>query len=233
MLYASETPHSDIEQRAERSEFLRELGTLLGWRSETLVWMLYGHFGESGEHATGGQLIRLTIGGALATFEIWQSLNAEWTAILANHFVETFHAANDKANDALMQAIFRAVDKHSMWLFGTTHSAEHSKKPFKEAYGKGVIDLLKVVHQQAFRESDDCHLFFAEHNEFSIRRIAAYYEKIRDLVPRLNGLTVSKPQTYLPLQLADLVAHAVKCHAEGDDSLVNRLRHRHSFHIIP
>ena len=233
MLCTDEADHSHIERRTERRDFLRELGILLGWQPETLVWMLYGHFDESGEHAAGGQLVRLTIGGALATFETWQALNADWAKILANHFVETFHAVNDKANLPLMEAIYRAVDRHSIWLFGITHRTEHSKKPFKGAYGQGVIKLLKAAHQQAFRERDDCHLIFAEHKEFSIRRIAAYYEKMRDLVPRLNGLSVSKPQTCLPLQLADLVAHAVKCRAEGDDSLVKRLRHLHSFHIVP
>jgi hypothetical protein len=43
---------------------------------------------------------------------------------------------------------------------------------FKEAYGKSVIEVLKMVHQQAGRENDDCRLIFAERKNFSIRRIA-------------------------------------------------------------
>jgi hypothetical protein len=57
---------------------LRELGAQLGWRPETLIWMLYAYFDESGEHdKTTGRLVRLTMGGALGTFAMWQAFETD------------------------------------------------------------------------------------------------------------------------------------------------------------
>jgi hypothetical protein len=147
MFCTSEAGCSGFDQRAERGRILYELGTLLGWQPETLVWMLYGLFDESGEHKKDGRLIRLSIGGALATFDTWQAFTKDWIAILHNHHIETFHATEDKSNVALMEDVYHAVDKHKMWLFGTTDTGQRESNVFKEAYGKGVVDLLKTVHR--------------------------------------------------------------------------------------
>jgi hypothetical protein len=222
-----------FDQYPEQENFLYELGTLLGWQSETLVWMLYGFFDESGEHAASGHLIRLTIGGALAKFETWQALMKDWIAMLGSHHITMFHAANDKANDALMQDIFRIVDKYPMIrLFGSTHRGCQEKSLFKEAYGKGVTDLLKMVHRETDNEAEKFQFIVAEHKDFRIGRIAKYCEKMELVLPRLDGWSSSKPQTCHPLQLSDLIAHAVKCQATGDDRYVKRLNYRHSFHIF-
>ncbi len=232
MLHNKEVVRLDFGQHAEQDGFLYELGSLLGWRSGTLVWMLYGFFDESGEHDAADRLIRLTIGGGLATFDTWQALTKDWVTVLANHGIETFHSANDKNNDLLMQDIYRVIDKYPMWMFGTTHIGQHKDNLFKEAYGKGVIELLKMVHRQADTERDEFQLVFAEHRDFRIGRIARYCEKMKLLLPKLNGWSSSRPQTCLPLQLSDLVAHAVKCSATGDHRQVERLRHKHSFQIF-
>src|SRR5229473_3798230 len=105
-----------------------------------------------------------------------------------------------------MQDIYRVIDKYPMWMFGTTHIGQHKDNLFKEAYGKGVIELLKMVHRQADTERDEFQLVFAEHRDFRIGRIARYCEKMKLLLPKLNGWSSSRPQTCLPLQLSDLGA---------------------------
>jgi hypothetical protein len=232
MLHIKEVVPLDLGQQAKQEGFLYELGTLLGWRSGTLVWMLYGFFDESGEHRA-GRLIRLTIGGGLAAFDTWQALEKDWTKILANHNIETFHASDDKNNELLMQDIYLAIDKHPMWMFGTTHAGQNERNLLKGAYGKGVIEVLKMVHRQAEAERDEFQIVFAEHKDFSIARIEEYCKKLKLQFPLLNGWSSSRPQTCSSLQLADLVAHAVKCGATGDDRYVKRLKHKHSFHIFP
>jgi hypothetical protein len=232
MLHTKEVVHLDFGRQAEQEGFLYELGSLLGWQSGTLVWMLYGFFDESGEHAD-GRLIRLTIGGGLATFDTWQALTKDWITVIANHNIEMFHAADDKNNELLMQDIYRAIDKYPVWMFGTTHVGQNESTSFKGAYGAGVIEMLKMVHRQAEAERDEFQIVFAEHKDFRIGRIAKYCEKLKLQLPLLNGWSSSRPQTCRPLQLSDLVAHAVKCSAAGDQRYVKRLNHKHSFHIFP
>jgi hypothetical protein len=233
MLHLKEVVYLDFGQQVQQEGFLYELGSLLGWQSGTLVWMLYGFFDESGEHAD-GRLIRLTIGGGLATFDTWQALTKNWIEVLANQNIKTFHAADDKNNELLMQDIYRAIDKHPMlWMFGTTHAGQNENNLLKEAYGKGAIEMLKMVHRQAETEHDEFQIVFAELKDFRIGRIAKYCEKLKSQLPLLNGWSSSRPQTCGPLQLADLVAHAVKCDATGDHRYVKRLKHKHSFHIFP
>lgn len=111
----------------------------------------------------------------------------------------------------------------------TTHSDESPDTVFEEAYGQDVIDVLKMVQQEAGRQSSDCHLVIVEHRGFSIDRIFNRYREVRMLLPRFSRLTTLRPTACYPLQLADLIAYAVRSQAAGDDSFVRHLRHRHSF----
>ena len=231
MAHSREALQSDCGGRAGQGS-LYELGTLLGWQPETLIWMLYAYFDESGEHdKTSGRLARLTMGGALGTFALWQAFQADWEKVLSNHNIGMFHATDDKHNYALMDDIYRVIDKHDMRLFGTTHSGDDPNRVFEAAYGRNVIDVLKMVQQEAGRQNDECQLMIAEHKGFSINRIVRFYEKARELLPGFAGFTTQRPQACCPLQLADLVAYAVRSQAAGDTSFVRRLRHKHSFHI--
>ena len=225
--------HPVFDQRAKRTTFLNELGTILGWQSGAFVWMLYGFFDESGQHDAGGHLIRLTIGGALASFDTWQAFEKDWTRILANHNLAMFHATDNSRNEALMQDAYRTIDKYPMWMFGTTHTGQNEGNVFKEAYGNCVVDLLKMAHRQTVSEHEEFQLVFAEHQDFRIARIAAYCERMQELLPKLNGWSSSRPRNCCPLQLSDLIAYAVRCLVAGDDSYVRALRRRHSFHVLP
>jgi hypothetical protein len=63
----------------------------------------------------------------LGTFATWQAFEGDWNKVLNNHDIATFHAADDKNNDELMQDVSQVADKHSMWLFGTTHRFKFKK----------------------------------------------------------------------------------------------------------
>jgi hypothetical protein len=55
------------------------------------------------------------------------------------------------------------------------HTGSNSKKVFKEAYGKSVIEVLKMVHQQAGRENDDCRLIFAERKNSASAELRRFF----------------------------------------------------------
>jgi hypothetical protein len=59
--------------------------------------MLWAYFDESGEHDVNGQLIKLTLGGSLATYETWGMLSEKWNKILKEFGIEMFHMADFEA----------------------------------------------------------------------------------------------------------------------------------------
>ena len=63
-----------------------------------VVMMIWGFWDESGEHdKTSGHLVRLTIGGAFASFEAWESFAMDWAALLQWAGIEAFRMTDFEA----------------------------------------------------------------------------------------------------------------------------------------
>lgn len=200
--------------------------------------MLYGFIDESGEHKSieeGGKLFRLTVGGALGSFDLWQALSLEWADMNDRHCRVMFHAADDKRDSAYLDEAFAIIDRQpALSFFGACVQAKDEEGAFKKAYSNGVMWVLKHLNQEARSQNEEFHLVVSRNREFPFERIerrAAQFERTGSL-PRLSGTSTATPQNCCPLQIADLVAHAVKCSIpEVDIELEMRLRRRHSFYF--
>lgn len=209
--------------------FIGELGRLLGWGRKASILMLYGFVDESGEHdaGNGNRLVRLTVGGALASFQTWEALSLEWAEMNERHNRLMFHAADDKHHASYLANALRVIRARTdMWLFGICVEAREAKNVFKLAYGEGVIWVLKHLNQQTgMAGEDEFHLVVSLNTEFPSERIDRYANKLARAraLPRLSGTSTAKPETCCPLQLADLTAHAIKCAVSGDELLESRI----------
>jgi hypothetical protein len=52
---------------------------------------LWAYFDESGLHASDGSLVKLTVGGCIATAETWEALSLAWSNAIAKMGLSEFH----------------------------------------------------------------------------------------------------------------------------------------------
>jgi hypothetical protein len=196
----------------------REMASMLGWAPQQEVWMLYGFFDESGEHPNGADLECLTIGGCIATADEWGGFSAAWDIFREEHGVDHFHA--NELRDETLEAAANVITQHVRHLFGVSvhippkHRPDLGRrKPKKRAlqafYEHSAVDMIWHAGRHAGALGEDVVLVFAEHPDFSLSRLAKHFGEFQAADPRLDSVTVGRPERMVQLQAADLVAYEV------------------------
>lgn len=193
----------------------------------------YGYFDESGEHDPKfGKLTRLTIGGALASYEIWQEIGQEWDAILGDDLV--FHMADFEASKgafrelkekkeehkALMGALLGAITSKPYTLVGANFPVTRQRNPVTPTYEKCFADVVNgaLTVNSLGKTNENLALMFAFHEEFSDAMIGNYCTVIRKCVASLTTCTTGKPECLRQLQVADLISYEISRMGRSDRS---------------
>jgi hypothetical protein len=169
----------------------------------------------------GSTRTRMGMGGAIATFEKWQALSAEWEAILRSYGLKQFHMVDFENNAGefkpgrgwceerkkqLFNTILDVIDRHVRSFFG---AGSYMKNPRKipPSYGHNVTQTIGKATLQVQSWGGAVRLVFAKQPEFSFKRIVRWCELLTRAVPNLVGCSGDEPLGVPPLQVADIVAY--------------------------
>ncbi len=219
---------------------------MLGWPANLEVWMLWGFFDESGDHASahvGGSLLQLSIGGCIASFDSWNSYSTEWAKFLANHHIDCFHMVDlenytgrfrnldEAAHDLILREALTIMSRHIKHFFGLTVKipANHlynkvrrkGKRDFQSFYEHGITDMIWHAGRHAGSFQEQISLVFARHADFSLKRIEDHFGEFQSYDDRLRSVSISIPVDCAPLQAADIVAYETK-QRHGDANVSKR-----------
>jgi hypothetical protein len=205
------------------SEFVSEVGRMLGWCSETGVLMLWGFFDEC------GVLTKLTLGGCWARFEKWEALSIEWSHALERHNINVFHMTDFEANRGVFRGWENRRDQHKSLLnslldtmvehieiySGFTKVVRRQDHPII-IYEQHLVDLLVRAGID-----DDHSIVIARHPEYSATRMGQLVEAVETVLgkgaAKVKTWTVGEPKDFCPLQAADLVAYEIRCWARDKE----------------
>jgi hypothetical protein len=179
--------------------------------------MLWGFFDESGWHAPrdkGGGLLKLTVGGCLASFDSWECLSMAWASALEAIGIRCFHMKDFEARkspyagwgrkqreDRLnrLLEIIGAKDRHCYSF--TNYWREDDKT--SSIYERCAHDML--VELSMYDETFS--LVFAHHPEFGRHSQLLDVLKKHGFGTTISSLSVATPTNTCPLQVADLIAY--------------------------
>jgi hypothetical protein len=196
----------------------------LGWQPRTLLAMLWHYLDESGEHSPQGSLIRLTLGGGIASAEQWGQLEGPWKEALAEAGVSTFHMADFEAwappfdfrlsdgsrdrekHNRLLNALLDTIIAHIDQLVGFVGAESCGKPEFEDAYAANVAKAVKHGLIDAYQSGEPIRMVFAKHRDFKGARIAKFFEQW-DEPGRLEFGGIAEPCDLPQLQVADIVAY--------------------------
>jgi hypothetical protein len=188
-----------------------ELAAALGWAPEEMVAVIRAYFDESGEHGADDALTRLTIGGLIAPAEAWGAFEGEWQSALDRNSLREFHARN--VSDFVMEEFAEIITSRIGLCLGFTQTAVGGAG---KTYEIGFVDCLLKVAQFSARASSSAgsaggvSVVFARHPEFQKVIAEGYFNLMNWGDARLDTIALSTPKNVLPLQAADLVAHALR-----------------------
>jgi hypothetical protein len=199
-----------------------------GWSADDLIAMLWAYFDESGEHdPVTGHLVRLTVGGWIASCEAWQRFDEQWQNVLEAEGISMFHMADFEAYEnefteekgwtserhrrVLNQLIDIIAPIQNGLSFTNAVTAIRPNKHFTDTYETNLVDcLLHLASKGAQKYDEKISVVFAKHNDYRHPRILKIFEFMNMEDPRLGTLAVSDPIDVRPLQAADIVAYEMQ-----------------------
>ena len=223
----------------------REMASMLGWRRNMEVWMLWGFFDESGHHPEQGNLDCLTIGGWIATTDDWVAFSLYWGGFLTKWDIRCFHMTDFEKSKGEFQGWSQAkhkivlnealelIARHLKYCFGVSVHIPEPNRPKKGTtrWGKRTLgkfyqecmeDIIYHSGRHAAALNDRIALRFASHPEFSFDRVFEAFGEFRIVDPRFFSVSAASPTDFCPLQAADIVAYeANHFHQNLDTSLAD------------
>jgi hypothetical protein len=214
--------------------------------------MLWAQLDETGIHDKGtGRYKHLVVGGAIAEFSDWQTLEASWRIALKDEGLAAFHMSHFEASqyefDGWSPARHRNLLNrllHIIWesniracfAAGTIAPKEQKGRTwFPTIYKRCVRRMLTDLLWQADyvgSEERDIRAVFARHKEIDYPALAHYYQLISPVLPRRILMAEDIPERSPSLQVADLIVYeAARWLYDRDQPLVPRrhpLRWLHS-----
>ena len=212
---------------------------------------LQAFFDESGEHdPVTGHLLRLHVGGVLASTEEWFIIDEQWRHALREAGVSVFHMKDLASTPphgefkgwtplrcrALLSRLLDILAARAPKLSLINVSFPAHDAPFKKLYPNCVAQAINGVCSTAFlyHHSLEVSVVFAETNSSHVHT-SAFWGKVRKEVPNIGSCNGGKPQLQSELQVADLVcyefSHMDKVGTRLRYPLVRLLQDQKSFHI--
>ena len=207
---------------------------------------LQAYFDESGEHdSVTGHLVRLHVGGVLASAEEWRIIDEQWRDALHGEGVTVFHMTDFSSKhgdfegwtrgrcEVLLKNLLDILAARELSLIDISFPAHDSS--FKKAYVQCMAQVINGVCSMAFLHHDslDVSVVFAQ-TSASQFHTNAFWEKVRKEVPKIGSCSGSTPQLLSQLQVADLVCYEFS-HMNKSPTLryplVQLLRDQRSFHV--
>jgi hypothetical protein len=184
--------------------------------------MIWGFFDESGEHdKASGRLRRLTIGGAFASFEAWESFSIDWAALLQWAGITAFHMTDFEARKGpygewsnckrrkFLNAALEIMAAHVDQFHGFTNTPTTVRRPLQKSYEAGLIDTILHAARGGAYGDEPIALVFAINPEFSLARAETHLKQISAWYENVRALQVADPVHTCPLQAADIIAYEV------------------------
>jgi hypothetical protein len=201
----------------------------------TVVIMIWGFWDESGEHdKTSGHLVRLTIGGAFASSEAWESFSMGWAALLQWAGIAAFHMTDFEAHQPpydewseckgrrFLNTALETMAAHIDEFHGFTNRVTAAGDSLRETYEAGMMDTILHAARGGAYGGEPIALVFAKHPEFRPTSVRSRYEQIKQYYDKVCILEFSDPAFSCPLQAADIIAYEVRSLQREDGSPTNR-----------
>jgi hypothetical protein len=188
--------------------------------------MLWAFFDESGWHPTGGELVKLTVGGCIASFENWQALSLDWSDAIKRMDIDMFHMTDFEKTKPPIHPFDTWTAQQRKDRLNTLLGIIGTAKPFccgftnwtrpgestASVYKRCTMDILLELG----RYEDDFAIIFAHHPEF------AAYSPLHEMLMEygyakgIKTCTIGYPIDLCPLQAADIVAYEIRCQERED-----------------
>jgi hypothetical protein len=187
--------------------------------------MLYGFYDESGQHDPKGRLMRLTVGGFIASAKKITQLTLEWNVALNTEAMASFRMT-DFASDELsyeqwpderkwklnrfVEILCRHVEHFCAYDYTVTYQAAQSDKTFKDTYEKALASIMMDAARVARDSGKRLSLVFAETGEIKSTMICDYFKLVNYNERFLSTYTISLSRDKPALQAAEIVARGWK-----------------------
>jgi hypothetical protein len=175
-----------------------------------------GYFDDSGEHdspQSGGHTVRLTIGGAWASLEAWETLGREWNGNLGRFGIPMFHMTDfenrqrpfDRLEEHerrdLLNSLLDTIARCTKTLLSFTNPVLDGDLGAAHKYG--TIDAMLY----GARTDSVMGMVFARGSHVSEVSIRSWYDLLKPQAPLLQPPEIKDPQSCPQLQAADLIAY--------------------------
>jgi hypothetical protein len=198
---------------------LEQLARISGWKSGTVVVVMWGFFDESGEPNAKGRLIRLTLGGFFAPWSEVEKLCIRWREALEAEGLGEFHMkdiASDEHNfdnwpaerQYRLRRFVEILCDHAT-EFGAFAYQGRAAHLFKDAYQPALNRILLNASTLCAGAGERGHVVFAQTDEIKTQMIGEYFDRGR-WGEYLNGYSVSRSRGNPALQAAEIVARGMK-----------------------
>jgi len=195
--------------------------------------MLWAYMDETGIHdKTTGHYKHLAIGGAIAEFCYWQTLEKKWRDALNDYGLNAFHMSHFEAYDyefsrdkgwtearhkqflnRLLHIIWES-NIRTCFAAGTLAPKEQKGRTwfpaiYKRCVRRMLTDLLEQADQADYIGSGDRQIraVFAKHQEINYPALSHYYARISRGLPRPILMAEELPERSPSLQVADFIVY--------------------------
>ncbi len=227
-----------IETRTASPVGIRALAAGLFWPEDAKVLAIWGYFDESGEHdPKTGHLLNMSIGGVYSSLDRWQSLETEWTRILAREGIDSFHMKEFESwkapfdfklgdggrdlerHNRILNDLLDLMIEHIDGYYG--FGAVSQFAPGQEAVTDRqllmdcAIGVVKNAVETArlYYGGEAVNLMFARQNRISLDELQRQARDYDYRGAAIGTITVGSPNGKAPLQCADILAYEI-AHAQ-------------------
>ena len=199
---------------------LLKLARAGGWSPGRILAVMDGYFDESGEHAPGGSLTRLTVGGFFAPLREIERLNSKWGVALDAEGLSAFHmkeiASDEGGYPTWAPERRRRLDRFVDILcecaaeFGAfSYVPRNPARAFADAYEPAISRVMIVAASLSERTGERGNVVFAQTDEIKQEMIGRYFDRLR-WAEWLDGYSVLSSRHSPALQAAEIVARGLK-----------------------
>jgi hypothetical protein len=182
--------------------------------------MLKAYFDESGEHdPQTNNLLRLHVGGVLASSEIWNLIDENWREALSAAHINHFHMKDfahsrgefqgwdEVRRRRMLGSLLDILAEHELSLIDVSFPAETST--FKNVYANCMAQVINGTCSVAAlrHKSLELSVVFAETPGHKHHNTEEFWGTVRRYVPTLISCNAGTPQKLSQLQVADLVCY--------------------------
>jgi hypothetical protein len=210
-------PRAPVNGLLSAHKHFRQLGAMLGWGPKLRIGMLWAFLDESGQYAN-GKLVRLTVGGCIAPFDVWEALSMYWAEAIGKMGLSMFHMTDfearvppyrdwtDTQRKDRLNALLNLIGdgKPVCWSATNIHRQNDTNETMYERCAQDALLNLGLYE-------DELAVVFAQHPEY--RRHNQFLSVLvkNGIGHNIKTLTVANPQSLCPLQAADIVAYEIRC----------------------